>query len=81
MVQQVSPRDFTGEVLVECRHHWIIQAATGPVSAGVCRNCGAVRDFKNYVGTTHWGEEKDGNLAHAGLPKRALNSLAEDDEE
>jgi hypothetical protein len=30
-----------------CRHHWIIETPTGPVSKGVCKLCGEKRDFEN----------------------------------
>ncbi len=58
MVQQAS-RPVSGEKLqkTECRHHWIIEAPVGPVSRGVCRVCGDVRQFKNYIEAAPWGEE------------------------
>jgi hypothetical protein len=31
----------------ECHHHWIIEAANGPKSRGVCKYCGETRDFFN----------------------------------
>ena len=40
-----------------CRHHWIIEAPTGPASVGVCQRCEAAREFKNYIDATAWGEE------------------------
>ena len=40
-----------------CRHYWIIQPATGPVSQGLCQNCGQTREFKNYVEAATWGDE------------------------
>ena len=30
-----------------CRHHWIIEMPNGPVSHGLCKNCGIERDFYN----------------------------------
>ncbi len=39
----------------ECRHHWIIESHRGPISRGVCKLCGAVREFRNYVQYTVWG--------------------------
>ena len=30
-----------------CNHHWLIGAPEGPVSAGVCKNCGIDKEFKN----------------------------------
>ncbi len=33
--------------VVVCTHHWIIEAANGPVSNGKCRLCGEVKEFSN----------------------------------
>ena len=41
-----------------CRHHWLIQAADGPASAGICRICGETRQFQNYVETAAWGDTR-----------------------
>jgi hypothetical protein len=30
-----------------CRHYWVIEVANGPVSRGVCKYCGARKDFYN----------------------------------
>ena len=30
-------------------HHWQIEPADGPTSEGYCLNCGAVRQFQNYI--------------------------------
>lgn len=35
--------------IVQCRHHWIIEAAEGPLSQGVCQNCREVKDFQNSI--------------------------------
>jgi hypothetical protein len=32
-----------------CTHHWIIGRATASVSSGVCRVCGAQKQFPNYL--------------------------------
>ena len=40
-----------------CRHHWIIEAPTGPVSVGVCRLCEEVREFKNYIESAPWVDD------------------------
>ena len=44
-----------------CRHHWVIQPATGPLSQGVCQVCGEERDFQNYVESASWGDTRLGN--------------------
>ena len=51
-VQEVS------EGSLVCQHHWMIQAADGPTSGGICRICGETREFKNYVETATWGDTR-----------------------
>jgi hypothetical protein len=34
-------------VKIECRHYWVIEAADGPVSRGVCKFCGEKKEFLN----------------------------------
>ena len=46
------------EVVVVCQHHWLIKAADGPTSPGVCQVCGETKDFKNYVETATWGDTR-----------------------
>ena len=60
MVQQAEKTAVqeVPEVTVVCQHHWVIQAADGPTSAGVCRVCGEIKDFKNYVETATWGDTR-----------------------
>ena len=35
--------------MTTCAHHWDIAPANGPTSAGVCRNCGEAKEFRNTV--------------------------------
>ena len=42
------------EQLGQCQHHWLIEAAGGPTSNGVCRSCGAERQFRNYLDNAPW---------------------------
>jgi hypothetical protein len=30
-----------------CQHHWIIEEPNGPTSHGICKRCGAEREFFN----------------------------------
>lgn len=39
----------TLEVNIACIHHWIIEAADGVNSPGVCKYCGAKREFRNAL--------------------------------
>ncbi len=63
MTQQVPITEPVEEQLEEqagpqCCHHWVIQPATGPVCSGLCQVCGEVREFKNYVEASTWGDDK-----------------------
>ena len=53
-----SPRNTTRLaefIMAECKHYWVIEAANGPVSAGVCQRCGEERGFRNSADTmTPW---------------------------
>ena len=60
MVQQmenVAVQEVPEEVEV-CQHHWLIKAADGPLSAGICQTCGEIKEFKNYVETATWGDTR-----------------------
>ena len=60
MVQQmenVAVQEVPEEVEV-CQHHWLIKAADGPMSAGICQTCGETKEFKNYVETATWGDTR-----------------------
>ncbi len=47
--QEISQAGSETGASVGCRHHWLIEAANGPVSRGVCRNCLESREFRNSV--------------------------------
>jgi hypothetical protein len=79
--QQLLAPDVVEENIPVCRHHWEIQAATGPISFGTCRLCGRVKEFKNYVEASHWGDDKAGGNVRPELFSRAANLREEFDEE
>lgn len=67
-----------------CRHHWVIQPATGPVSPGVCQICRETREFKNYVEASTWGDDKSASRAsaraNADVTRTVSKVVVEDDE-
>lgn len=66
MAQQESTTPATADATTPtCTHHWTIQPATGPVSQGVCRICGEVREFKNYVEAATWGDSRLSNKSNS----------------
>jgi hypothetical protein len=44
----------------QCRHHWIIDSAEGPLSKGVCKHCGA----ENYFHNSFSGPSNEGRKAN-----------------
>jgi hypothetical protein len=42
----------------KCRHYWIIESPNGPTSRGVCKLCGAEKEFQNFFPYSVW----EGNL-------------------
>ena len=62
------------EAVLACQHHWLIQAADGPTSPGVCRFCGETKDFKNYVETATWGDTRLNNRQAPAVPAKAIAS-------
>ena len=59
MTQQATvPLPENVEDVAQCRHYWVIQPATGPMSQGICQSCGEVKEFKNYVEAATWGDSR-----------------------
>ena len=81
--EQVAGLRPTESVIEECSHHWVIQEGDGPTSAGVCRLCGELKQFKNYLEASFWGDEKSRNDPRPNLLGRPSKSRAmvEDDED
>ena len=42
-----------------CTHHWVIDAADGHLSSGVCKLCHAAREFENSLEAPIWGRTID----------------------
>lgn len=77
MVQEMTTSTAAEEQGVPaCRHHWVIQPATGPVSQGVCQSCGEVREFKNYIEVSPWGDERLTARAQAESSVAAVRAAA-----
>ena len=80
MAQTVPIADPSGkDEEIACKHHWEIQAATGPVSPGVCLTCGEMRDFKNYVEASTWGADRSANKMNAAAAQKSEKDKAKDD--
>jgi hypothetical protein len=40
-----------------CRHHWLIESPQGRTSMGMCKLCGAQKEFSNSTGDFLWETE------------------------
>ena len=57
IVKEVIKEELGDEGNVGCSHHWLIGDPDGPTSSGVCKHCGAQKDFMNYFEGSSWGSE------------------------
>jgi len=46
--------DAKRKVKVKCTHYWMIESPTRPTSRGVCKLCGAEREFRNDLPYRLW---------------------------
>jgi len=51
---QPSPANIMRLQDFMCTHHWVIDAANGHTSRGVCQHCNEVREFENSTYGTVW---------------------------
>ena len=49
---------LTGFISSRCAHHWVIDAANGHFSRGVCQLCNEMREFENSTIGTIWNPTK-----------------------
>jgi hypothetical protein len=47
----------------QCRHHWLIESPQGRTSMGMCKLCGAQKEFSNSTGDFLWEDEPMSELS------------------
>jgi len=52
---EAAPRNPAGKA--KCKHYWIIESPNGPTSRGVCKYCGAEKEFDNYSPYPSWSDD------------------------
>ena len=78
MTQQIAmTTPVEEENIPHCCHYWVIQPATGPVSQGICQACGEVREFKNYVEASTWGDDRSANRSSAEKQSVVAHTVAD----
>ena len=63
--------EIATELISDCCHHWLIESPGGPTSAGTCRDCGEMREFKNSLQITSW--ESPGSHANRNRRNNSRN--------
>ena len=56
----------------KCVHHWNIAEPNGPISEGVCKNCGEKKEFQNsiFADTQHISLDREENHASTANEKK-----------
>ena len=49
-----------------CRHHWVIESPHGATSAGRCKICGEVKEFRNSAADTLWEGDPMNSISKMG---------------
>ena len=81
MSYKVGEKLEESEVKSGCQHHWIIGSADGLVSRGVCKFCGAEKEFLNSCPDSSVTKRNSGNFELPDLPEDAEPDEERDDSE
>jgi hypothetical protein len=84
MSEAVKAREQQSGRSASCRHHWLIQAPNGATSQGICKRCGARRDFPNAAADALWEREGLGRWSRGGTSRPIsikLSEIEEDEED
>lgn len=65
---------------VHCRHHWIIESPQGATSKGVCKLCGAIREFRNAAGSGYWEDDAGSDLSRWSRRSTPVSLRSDEDE-
>ncbi len=61
MVQKRATVEMDSLELQGCHHHWMVEMVAGPTSMGICKFCGAEREFRNcFSYSIGWDREEKG---------------------
>jgi hypothetical protein len=77
MTQASAVQEREAPAVAECRHHWLIESPHGATSWGMCKLCGARREFSNSASDAIWDGE--GVLSARDSPGPLIKSVVEDE--
>jgi len=49
---------------IQCCHHWLIETPHGATSMGICKLCGAQKEFRNSAYDSLWEDEPLSELSY-----------------
>jgi hypothetical protein len=61
-----------GDQEPQCRHHWVIESPHGAMSAGRCKLCGEVKQFRNSAADTLWEGDPMASISKMGGGSRPV---------
>jgi len=64
----------------QCRHYWVIESPHGATSKGVCKLCGASREFLNAAPSAYWEDDSGSDLGRWSHRSTAVRVSSEEDE-
>ncbi len=77
LAKDVSVKDIT---LDECKHYWKIESSNNPTSVGVCKYCGAEKEFLNSLPDFTVIRRNSRVLELPGLPESEVSSEKDNSE-
>jgi hypothetical protein len=75
-----QPEEAVTETEPRCRHYWIIESPRGATSKGVCKLCGASREFFNAASSLYWEDDSGTDFTRWSHRSTAVR-VASDEEE
>ena len=66
----LANEEVAGKEVPTCHHYWVIDSPEGPTSRGVCKFCGAVKEFYNSWGAlgSSWTRSSTPHARRATVP-------------
>jgi len=58
MMNRSNVKEKKSTEIKSCRHYWDIEAASGPISRGICKICGEKKEFQNsWIASSYMGKD------------------------
>ena len=64
-----------GAAMMPCVHHWRLPAPAGPICMGICKLCGAEREFSNEAPDRQWERSAKGLIEQGRIAMEYLGQM------